>query len=187
MSVRLFVGSLPYDTTEEELREYLSAVGPLTFLSLPRDRETNKPRGFAFAEFGDPAQAAEAIRRFNGQPFKGRLLSINEARARESRPQTGAPRPAPFRSERSFESGSGESSQRDEKPNRNFGPDAAPRRRSRKQTKRGSNAPGGPKKPLSEKMGGRFFGVEEDWDDAEDESSEVSPSGMSEAEDEEIG
>ena len=102
MSVRLFVGNLPYDTTEAELREFFSPVGPLSTVIIPVDRETGKRRGFAFVEFSDPAQAAEANRRLNNQPFRGRNVTINEARARENRPDSGAaPRQAPRPSPRS--------------------------------------------------------------------------------------
>src|SRR3974377_1176958 len=109
MSVRLFVGNLPYDATEDEIRQHFSAVGNLSYVSIPLDRETGRKRGFAFVEFADGEQAQAAIRQFNNQPFKGRALAVNEARAREAgprpagggfrpafpRPQTpGAPRPA---------------------------------------------------------------------------------------------
>src|SRR5512136_2661505 len=89
MPVRLFVGNLPYNVTEPELKEFFSPVGPLSSVIIPVDRETGKRRGFAFVEFSDAAQAAEAIRRFNNQPFKERNLVINEARTRESRPDSG--------------------------------------------------------------------------------------------------
>ena len=89
MPVRLYVGNLPYDVTEPDLREFFSPVGPLSSVIIPVDRETGKLRGFAFIEFSDPAQAEEASRRFNNQPFKGRTITINEARARESRPDSG--------------------------------------------------------------------------------------------------
>src|SRR5215472_6227199 len=85
MSVRLFVGNLPYSVTETALREHFSAIGPLSYVYLPVDRETGKPRGFAFVEFSERAQAEEAIRRFNNQAFMGRPLAINEAREREDR------------------------------------------------------------------------------------------------------
>src|SRR2546423_251506 len=91
MPVRLFVGNLPYNATEAELREHFSAVGPVSYLSLPTDRETGQPRGFAFIEFNDRAHAEEAIRRFNNQSFKGRPIAVSEARARESRPPGSAP------------------------------------------------------------------------------------------------
>src|SRR6516165_10886948 len=96
MSVRLFVGNLPYDATEEEIRQHFSVVGNLSYVSIPLDRETGKKRGFAFVEFADAAQAQEAIQQFNNQPFKGRPLAVNEARAREAgpRPAGGGFRPS---------------------------------------------------------------------------------------------
>src|SRR4029078_11103 len=84
MAVRLFVGNLPYDTTEDEIRQHFSTVGNLSYVSIPLDRGTGKKSGFGFVEFGDPKQAQEAIRLFNNQPFKGRPLAVNEARAREA-------------------------------------------------------------------------------------------------------
>ena len=86
MPVRLFVGNLPYETTEAEIREHFSAVASPSYVYLPTDRESGRPRGFAFVEFDNQAQADEAIRRFNNQPFKGRPLAVNEARARENSP-----------------------------------------------------------------------------------------------------
>jgi len=85
VSVRLFVGNLPYQATEDDVRRHFSAVVPPTRVAIPVDRETGRPRGFAFVEFDSPAQAQEAIQRFNGQPFMGRNLAVNEARAREDR------------------------------------------------------------------------------------------------------
>src|ERR1044071_5209757 len=96
MAVRLFVGNLPYDATEADLREHFSAVGPLSYVYLPTDRETGKPRGFAFIEYAERAQAEEAIRRFNNQLLKGRPIAVNEARAKEDRPRTGPPPPRSF-------------------------------------------------------------------------------------------
>src|SRR5512147_2267169 len=91
MSARLFVGNLPFDVTEADVRELFAPVGPLSYVFLPVDRDSGKRRGFAFIEFGDEAKAAEAMRRFNEQPFKGRPLALSEARARDARPSTGAP------------------------------------------------------------------------------------------------
>src|SRR6185503_896940 len=126
MAVRLFVGNLPYSATEAELREHFSAVGPVSYISLPTDRETGRPRGFAFIEFNDRAQAEEAIRRFNNQPFKGRPIAVNEARPREERPAGGAPsRPMSPRPQWRPSSEAAEPSLPREGPNRNFGPDAA--------------------------------------------------------------
>ena len=67
MTVRLFVGNLPYDVTEAELRAHFTAMGPLSSLALPTDRDTGKPRGFAFVEFRERTDAEEAIRRLNNQ------------------------------------------------------------------------------------------------------------------------
>ena len=85
MSVRLFIGNLPYAANEAELREHLSGVGAPTQIVLPVDRETGRPRGFAFVDYADRGVAEEAIRRFNQQPFKGRPLAVSEARPREER------------------------------------------------------------------------------------------------------
>src|SRR5215475_4830913 len=91
MSVRLFVGNLPYDATEEQIRAHFSPAGNLASVIIPVDRETGRKRGFAFVEFSDGAQAQEAIRLFNNQPFRGRSLAVNEARAKEPGPRPAAP------------------------------------------------------------------------------------------------
>lgn len=158
---RLFVGNLPYDTTVAELKDFFSPSGQVSQVFLPLDRESGKPRGFAFVEFPDPAQAQEAVRRFHNQPFKGRPLAVTEARARDSRPapsfsprssETSADRPSvALPDERSFRKGG---------PNR-FGPDALPQR-SRKQASRGPKSGPSRKKPLQERRGGQFFGEIED-------------------------
>ena len=92
MPVRLFIGNLPYAASEAELREHLSSVGEPTQIVLPVDRETGRPRGFAFVDYADRAVAEAAISRFDQQPFKGRPLAVSEARPREERP-AGAPAP----------------------------------------------------------------------------------------------
>jgi RNA recognition motif-containing protein len=156
MAVRLFVGNLPYNATEAALREHFSAVGPLSYIYLPTDRESGKPRGFAFVEFAERSHAEEAIRKFNNQMFMGRPLAVNEARERESRPQSSAPRPpAPPRDVP-------EMPPADRPATRNFGPDAAPRRAHRKSGGRGTKSERQPKQPIRERGGGRFFGDEGD-------------------------
>ena len=90
MPVRLFIGNLPYAASEAELREHLSSVGEPSQIVLPVDRETGRPRGFAFVDYADRAVAEAAISRFDQQPFKGRPLAVSEARPREERP-AGAP------------------------------------------------------------------------------------------------
>jgi len=103
MPVRLFVGNLPYDATEEDIRAHFSTAGSVLNVFVPLDRETGRKRGFAFVEFNDSTEAQEAIRLFNNQPFRGRPLAVNEARAKEARPPMAGggggfrpgPRPAP--------------------------------------------------------------------------------------------
>lgn len=85
MAVRLFVGNLSYSTTEADLRTYFGTVAAPSQVVLPVDRETGRPRGFAFVEFIDRTNAETAIQRFNGQMFNGRPLAVSEARAREER------------------------------------------------------------------------------------------------------
>jgi RNA recognition motif-containing protein len=95
LAVRLFVGNLNYTTTEADLRSYFGSVAPPSQVVLPVDRETGRPRGFAFVEFLDRAHAEQAIQQFNGQVFNGRPLAVSEARAREDR-GPGGPRPGGF-------------------------------------------------------------------------------------------
>src|SRR6186713_2606820 len=75
---------MPYGATEADLRTHFTAVAPPSQVVVPVDRETGRPRGFAFVEFLDRAHAEEAINRFNQQPFMGRPLSVSEARPREA-------------------------------------------------------------------------------------------------------
>jgi RNA recognition motif-containing protein len=91
----LFVGNLSYSTTEADLRAYFGAVAPPAQVVLPVDRETGRPRGFAFVEFIDRTHAETAIQRFNGQVFNGRPLAVSEARAREDRGPGGPGGPRP--------------------------------------------------------------------------------------------
>jgi RNA recognition motif-containing protein len=91
----LFVGNLSYSTTETDLRAHFAAVAPPSQVVLPVDRETGRPRGFAFVEFIDRTHAETAIERFNGQMFNGRPLAVSEARAREDRGPGGPGGPRP--------------------------------------------------------------------------------------------
>lgn len=166
---RLFVGNLPYNATAAELKEFFSSVGLVSSVSLPVERESGKPRGFAFVEFPDHAHAQEAVRRFHNQPFNGRALVVNEARARESHPPTNfPPRPSQSVMERPSDSPVDERpSRRGGGSSRPFGPDAAPHR-SRSQTSRGPKSERGRKNPIPERKGGQFFGTTDDepYDDA---------------------
>ena len=86
MAVRLFIGNLPYGASEGDLRAHFSAVAEPSHIVMPVDRETGRPRGFAFVEFAEREKAEEVIKRFDAQPFQGRNLAVSEARAREDRP-----------------------------------------------------------------------------------------------------
>ena len=167
MAVRLFVGNLPYSATETALREHFSAIGPLSYIYLPIDRDSGKPRGFAFVEFSERAQAEEAIRKFNNQLFMGRPLAVNEAREREDRPQ-GSPSRS-YAPNREFPEPPGTT----ERPaGRSFGPDAAPRRTFRKPGGKGGKGDRAPKQPIRERPGGRFFGEDADESTEDDLSSD---------------
>lgn len=179
MSVRLFIGNLPYSATEADLRDHLSSVGDPVQIVLPTDRETGRPRGFAFVDYTDRAVAEEAIRRFNQQPFKGRSLAVSEARPREERP-AGAPRPGGFGGPRpAGPRPGGFGGPRPGSPGgfsprpdpgggprgRNFGPDAPPKSK-RKPARKDDR---GPKGPIKERPVGRLYDVDEDWRAAPDD------------------
>jgi RNA recognition motif-containing protein len=89
LAVRLFIGNLPYSASEADLRAHFAPVAEPSHVAMPVDRETGRPRGFAFVEFAEREKAEEVIRKFDAQPFQGRPLAVSEARAREDRP----PRP----------------------------------------------------------------------------------------------
>lgn len=166
MAVRLFVGNLSYGTTEADLRTYFGAVAPPSQIVLPVDRETGRPRGFAFVEYLDRAHAEQAIQRFNGQPFAGRPLAVSEARAREDRGPGGPPSgprpggfsprpPSSFGTPRAFDPGGSPAPGR----SRNFGPDAKPQRGgSAKAKKKESDRPRG---PIPTKSTGRSFTLDD--------------------------
>jgi len=82
--MKLYVGNLSFQTSEDELRDLFSQHGDVASVSLVMDRETGRPRGFGFVEMPDDGQAQAAITAINGQNFMGRDLTVNEAR-----PKTG--------------------------------------------------------------------------------------------------
>lgn len=89
MAKRLFVGSLPYTTTSDELRELFSKIGEVTSADVITDRMTGQGKGFGFVEFADDANADKAIKELNGTDYNGRKLAVNEARPREERSSGG--------------------------------------------------------------------------------------------------
>jgi RNA recognition motif-containing protein len=169
MANRIYVGNLPYGVTEAELREYFSTIGPLSYISIPTDRETGRQRGFAFLEFKERAQADEAIRCFDKKSFKGRYLSISEARAKEDRPQASAtPRPTLSRPRSTAEPSTADQPNND--PNRNFGPDASPHR-SRSKAKGELKSERVSKGPMREVVRGQVFLDDDDDDDYDDDET----------------
>jgi cold-inducible RNA-binding protein len=89
MGARLFVGNLSFNTTEDELRDLFGPLGTIVDLKMVTDRETGRPRGFAFVELSSAAEAAEAISQLNGRELGGRTLKVSEAEERGARPGGG--------------------------------------------------------------------------------------------------
>lgn len=83
MSTKLYVGNLPFDITEEDLRNMLATHGPVNEIAVVMDKVTGRSRGFAFATMNTPEAAAAAIQGLNGKDWKGRSLTVNAARPRE--------------------------------------------------------------------------------------------------------
>jgi cold-inducible RNA-binding protein len=185
MPVRLFVGNLSYEATEAQLREHFGTIGPVTYCYLPTDRETGRPRGFAFVEFGDDSHAHQAIDRLNNQLFRGRPLAVKEAQPRESRPMGagprsfggpgGAPGPRPYSPgpggpprpyggpprDAGFAGGPGGSPAGGRE--RNFGPDAPPKGKRKPTYNRKDQQ--GPRGPIRTKTNNRIYSAFGDEDE----------------------
>ena len=169
MPSRVFVGNLPYEATEDEIREHFSGVAPVSRVFMPLDRDTGRPRGFAFVEYAEAEQATAAIEQLHQQPFKDRPLIVNEARPSEGRPSGGA-RPVrpggggsvPFRP------------QTRERTTLGGSPEGAPPRspspsRSRRRGKRPFWEEGPKKEPIPEKRRGQILSGYDDVDEDEEE------------------
>jgi RNA recognition motif-containing protein len=87
MENKLYVGNLPYSTTEDELTAHFSQAGNVTSVALIRDRASGRAKGFGFVEMETDEEAQKAISMFNGQDFMGRAITVNVAKPREERPQ----------------------------------------------------------------------------------------------------
>ena len=195
MPVRLFVGNLSYEATEAELREHFGTIGPVTYCYLPTDRETGRPRGFAFVEYADDTNANQAIDRLNNQLFRGRPLAVKEAQPRESRPPGAGPRsfgppggggggprpysPGPGGPPRTYggpprdsgfgaPAGPGGASRE-----RNFGPDAPPKGKRKPTFNRKDQQ--GPKGPIRTKTNNRIYSAF--GDDEEDPAAAAAAPG----------
>lgn len=84
--MKLYVGNLSFETTENDLQDLFSQYGAVTEASLMMDRMTGRSRGFAFVTMGSAAEGQAAISATNGKQVQGRPLTVNEARPRENRP-----------------------------------------------------------------------------------------------------
>jgi RNA recognition motif-containing protein len=91
ISNKVFVGNLSFDVTREELIEAFSATGRVVDAKVPTDRETGRPRGFAFVEYESEDAAKRCIEQLNGRDLRGRPLRVNEAENRPPRPPGAAP------------------------------------------------------------------------------------------------
>ncbi|XP_011929049.1 PREDICTED: cleavage stimulation factor subunit 2 isoform X3 [Cercocebus atys] len=92
----VFVGNIPYEATEEQLKDIFSEVGPVVSFRLVYDRETGKPKGYGFCEYQDQETALSAMRNLNGREFSGRALRVDNAASEKNKEElkslgTGAP------------------------------------------------------------------------------------------------
>lgn len=194
MAVRLFIGNLPYGASEAELRAHFAPVAEPSYVVMPVDRETGRPRGFAFVEFAERTVAEDVVKKFDQQPFMGRTLAVSEARAREDRPPRppgsgfggpprpsggfsgprpsgggfGGPRPGGFGGPGGMPGGAGG---RDRSAN--FGPPAPPRRL--RGAKKGPQQEHKPRGPIKERAGGRIYAVDDLEDDDKLEVDDLGP------------
>ncbi len=87
--MKIFVGNLSRDATEEDVRNAFGAYGSITSVTILKDKFTGEPRGFGFVEMESKAEAQAAIAGLNGTSLKGRTLTVNEARPKTERPRGG--------------------------------------------------------------------------------------------------
>src|SRR5437588_3035954 len=87
--MKLYVGNLALETTENDLQDLFEQHGQVGEVNLMMDRMTGKSRGFAFVTMNDETQAKAAMSALNGKELNGRALNVNEARPREERPRPG--------------------------------------------------------------------------------------------------
>lgn len=84
---KLYVGGLPYSTTDDALRDLFTQAGAVTSTSIITDKMSGRSRGFGFVEMSSDEEGQAAIEMFNGKEFEGRTLTVNEARPQGDRPQ----------------------------------------------------------------------------------------------------
>lgn len=87
MASKLYVGGLPYATTNQDLQDAFSPYGKVTYANVITDRDTGRSKGFGFVEFESAEEAQSAIKALDGSDLGGRKIVVNEARPREERPR----------------------------------------------------------------------------------------------------
>jgi len=87
--MNIYVGNLAFAVSDQDLREAFEAFGPVVSTSIVMDRETGRSRGFGFVQMEQAEDGQRAIEEMNGKEFRGRALTVNEARPREERPRFG--------------------------------------------------------------------------------------------------
>ena len=85
----IYVGNLSHDVTEEDIRQAFAQYGEVASVNVIMDRQTGRPRGFAFVEMPDGAEAKEAIEKVNLTEIAGRSITVSEARPKQDRPRGG--------------------------------------------------------------------------------------------------
>lgn len=89
MELKLYVGNLSYQTTEDDLRTLFAQAGTVASVDVIKDRDTGQSKGFAFVTMSSQSEAENAIRLFNGKSLGNRELKVNMARPKEDRPMGG--------------------------------------------------------------------------------------------------
>lgn len=89
MATKLFVGSLSWNTTSEELNNFFATVGTVVSANVITDRDSGRSKGFGFVEMSSEEEAKKAIEELNGKELDGRPITVNEARPKEDRPRNG--------------------------------------------------------------------------------------------------
>ena len=87
MAKKLYVGSLPYSTTDDSLKEMFAEAGTVESATVITDRDSGRSKGFGFVEMATDEEAAKAVETLNGKEVDGRTIVVNEARPKEDRPQ----------------------------------------------------------------------------------------------------
>ena len=87
--MNIYVGNIPRGVTENELRELFQAFGEISSVSIIKDKFSGESRGFGFVEMPNKEEGQKALSALNGKDFKGRPLTVNEARPRTDKPRTG--------------------------------------------------------------------------------------------------